>query len=227
MFDKIERHGDPAHYPPQDHICHYKQISVNESLVIPCVKPEIEQLLEVIAHPYIDECTMIQTPVGKKLVIKGHIEQKIVYVADIPCQSVHAAHFTIPFCAFEEVPSTCTWSNCEIANPGVIIEYLNAHKTGPKEIAKCVILFVWWYKKGHHPHPCPPHPHPYPPHPCPPPHPPCPPPHPPCPPQPPCPPPVPPCPPPVPCPSHSHGPYYLPGCQNCKLFHSCYLAQGR
>lgn len=211
MFDKIEHRCDPMFYPHRDHICHYKQISVNETLTVPYVKPEIEQILEVIAHPFIDECTLIETPVGKKLVVKGHIEQKIIYVADVPCQSVHAAHFTVPFCTFEEVPSSCTWSNCEISCPGVIIEYLTAHKIGPKEVAKCVVLFVWWYKKGHHPNPCPPQPYPCP---GPPPQP--------CPPQPqpnPCPSPQP-CPP-QPCPTQSYGAYRLPGCKDCKMFSTC------
>lgn len=166
MFDNIEFHGDPIKYPRPELICHHKQISVEENLTIPSEKPEIEQLLDVKAYPVIDECTLITTPVGKKLVIKGHIHQQVLYVADVPCQSVHAAHFSVPFCTFEEMPSSCSWNNCEISSPGVLIEYLSAKKTGPKQITKCVVLFIWWYKKDHHPHPCPPEPCP-PPHPCP------------------------------------------------------------
>ena len=167
MFDKIEFHGDQAKYPRPEVICHYKQISVDETLTIPCEKPEIEQLLEVKAHPVIDECTLITTPVGKKLLIKGHIDQQVLYVADVPCQSVHMAHFSVPFCTFEELSSTCHWSDCELFCPEVVVEYLSAHKTGPKQISKCVVLFIWWNKKEHH-HPCPPahscRPRPCPPH---------------------------------------------------------------
>lgn len=166
MFDKIEQHGLPERYPPRDHICHYKQVSINEYLVVPCVKPPIEQLLEVKVHPVVDECVIIETPVGKKLVIKGYVEQKIIYVADVPCQSVHAAHFTIPFCHFEEISSSCIWSTCDLNKPNVLVEYVCAQKTGPKEIAKCVILFIWWPKKSHHLPPCPPPVPPCPPSPC-------------------------------------------------------------
>lgn len=202
MLDVLEQYGNPAHYPQKEKICHYKQISIHENLLIPAVKPEIEQILEVIARPFIDECNIIDTPVGKKQVIRGHIYQTIIYVADVPCQSVHAAHFDIPFCDFEELPCTSTWSHCELSNPGVVIEYLSARKIGPKEISKCVILFVWWHKKGYHPHPYPP------PHPCP-----------------------PPCPQPNPCPpcgpQSDDDKHSWMGCQNCKFYSMCPLGHNK
>lgn len=37
---------------------------------------------------------------GRKLIIEGVLKQKIVYTADVDVQSVHSAHFEIPFSAF-------------------------------------------------------------------------------------------------------------------------------
>lgn len=37
---------------------------------------------------------------GRKLIIEGVLKQKIVYTADLPNQSVHSAHFEVPFIAF-------------------------------------------------------------------------------------------------------------------------------
>lgn len=37
---------------------------------------------------------------GRKLVIEGFLKQKVVYTANVSSQSVHSAHFTVPFSAF-------------------------------------------------------------------------------------------------------------------------------
>ncbi|MGL4911010.1 MAG: DUF3794 domain-containing protein [Romboutsia sp.] len=37
---------------------------------------------------------------GRKLIVEGNLIQKIVYTADVAVQSVHSAHYEIPFSAF-------------------------------------------------------------------------------------------------------------------------------
>lgn len=37
---------------------------------------------------------------GRKLIIEGELNQKIVYTADVDIQSVHSAHYEVPFIAF-------------------------------------------------------------------------------------------------------------------------------
>ena len=37
---------------------------------------------------------------GRKLIVEGYLKQKIVYTADVSVQSVHSAHFEMPFSAF-------------------------------------------------------------------------------------------------------------------------------
>lgn len=92
----------------------FKQFSVQESLIIPDVKPDVEQIVSVFAEVCITNTRVIQTPVatsfegqiltGFKLIVEGALEQKVEYVADEPTQSVHAAHFRVPFSTFIVLP---------------------------------------------------------------------------------------------------------------------------
>lgn len=180
----IEYSCDQHSYPHPDHVLCHKQFSIHEHLCVPEGKPDIEDILEVSACPHIDMCKIIHTPFGKKIVIMGRIEQKILYVADVSCQSVHFFHTSRPFCTFIEIPHTfdcCSQhrsvSECSSKShhpdpgcypahhcppsihPRIMVEYLCAQKVGPREISKCLILVVWFSKHDHHPHPHHPHPH--------------------------------------------------------------------
>lgn len=94
----------------------FKQFTVQETLVLPEAKPDIEQIVKVIAQVVITSTKVIKTPVGKslegqilsgyKLIVEGEVKQKIEYVADECKQSVHAAHFDVPFSTFIVLPST-------------------------------------------------------------------------------------------------------------------------
>lgn len=187
----IEYTCDRHTYPCPDHICVYKQFSIHEHLCVPEAKPDIEDILEVNAYPFIDKCKMIDTPFGKKIIIMGRIEQKILYVADVSCQSVHFFHTVEPFCTFIELPHNSSGSSQRhpgyeysakaqnqrsscypepqyppLLQPRIMVEYLCAQKVGPRDISKCLILMVWFPKGEHHPHPHPCPPPPVPPSPC-------------------------------------------------------------
>lgn len=92
----------------------FKQFSVDENLTIPSQKPDAEDLLDVLAYIEITSTTLIKTPIvtsyegqkltGWKLIVEGKLKQKIVYIADEPTQSVHAAHFDVPFSTFLVLP---------------------------------------------------------------------------------------------------------------------------
>lgn len=93
----------------------FKQMSVMETLTIPEAKPDVEQIVTVSAQVIIKSTNVITTPVGTsaegqiltgtKLIVEGAICQEVEYVADEPTQSVHAAHFTMPFSAFIVMPA--------------------------------------------------------------------------------------------------------------------------
>lgn len=87
---------------------YFAQISIPETLIIPAQKPDIEQLVSVAVDTEIESIRIIDTPTciksfegqflsGKKLIIELKLIEKIVYVAEEPTQSVHAAHFENTF----------------------------------------------------------------------------------------------------------------------------------
>ena len=102
-----------ADYLPSDAVA-FKQFNVEENLCLPCQKPDIEQIVKVMAEVVIKSTRVIKTPkaislegqklTGWKLIIEGEVKQKIEYVADEPEQSVHAAHFNVPFSTFIVLP---------------------------------------------------------------------------------------------------------------------------
>lgn len=93
----------------------FKQLSVQETVHLPHAKPDIEQIVKVIAEVVITSTRVIITPqatslegqilTGYKLIVEGEMRQKIEYVADEPSQPVHAAHFNVPFSTFIVLPS--------------------------------------------------------------------------------------------------------------------------
>lgn len=106
----------------------WTQLFIPEILCIPPQKPDVEQILSVNAQLEIISQRVIKTPkasepnptdptkeilfenaeglfsTGRKLVIEGLLRQKIVYTANVKEQSVHAAHFDVPFSAFIILP---------------------------------------------------------------------------------------------------------------------------
>jgi len=99
-----------------DEFPYWTQISIPETLIIPEMKPDIEQINYVNVSVEIVRKKLIVTPTsvgenvegkmltGNKLVIEGNLCQTVSYTADVPKQSVHSAHFSIPFSAYIVVP---------------------------------------------------------------------------------------------------------------------------
>lgn len=82
---------------------YFKEVSIPETVTIPPQKPDIEQILAVMIEPKVVSIRLVETPVGLsnenqnlsgcKLVMELKLQQKVKYVADVPCQSVHVAEF--------------------------------------------------------------------------------------------------------------------------------------
>jgi hypothetical protein len=135
------------------------EFSIPEILTIPCEKPCIESINKVFIDVKIISKRVIQTPAaldvnglpipneegtfltGSKLVVEGLLIQKIVYTADLPEQSVHSAHFKIPFSVFIMLPvgtDVDTAKFCvEICVEDVYVKQINC-----KQIFKNVTLFL-------------------------------------------------------------------------------------
>lgn len=102
----------------------WTQVFIPEVLCIPAQKPNVEELLSVTAVAEIISQRVVKTPVltvagvdtpiennegimttGRKLVLEGLLRQKVTYVAAVESQSVHAAHFDLPFSAYIILPA--------------------------------------------------------------------------------------------------------------------------
>lgn len=128
----------------------FKQLTVQENLTIPSVKPDVEQILRVIAEVVITDTRVIKTPVsiseegqvltGYKLLVEGELIQKIEYVADEPTQSVHAAHFKIPFSTFIILPPDFVENSQVRVVP--YIEDVYVQQLDKRHIFKNVLLFL-------------------------------------------------------------------------------------
>lgn len=105
-------------------INNFKQINITENLIIPMQKPDMEEISEVIASVEILKSHVIKTPTlksnegqkltGYKLVIHGVLNEVVEYTALDDEQSVHSAHYAIPFTTFIVLPENyCIGGNTE------------------------------------------------------------------------------------------------------------------
>ena len=137
----------------------WTQIFIPEVLCIPEQKPDIEQLMSVTSVPEIFSQRVIKTPVqiiddlvepifnqentritGRKLIIEGLLRQKVVYTAAVEQQSVHSAHFDVPFSAFIILPpNTALTQKYKIET--CVEDIFVCHITA-RQIFKNVTLFI-------------------------------------------------------------------------------------
>ncbi|EJO5349532.1 DUF3794 domain-containing protein [Clostridium botulinum] len=113
MRNFIEIEGINSNCIPES-VSAFKQFNVEETVCLPRVKPDMEQILKVIADVEIKNTRVIKTPAGTslegqvltgwKLIIEGKVNQKVQYVADLPEQPSHVAHFSVPFSTFLVLP---------------------------------------------------------------------------------------------------------------------------
>ena len=95
---------------------YWTQINVPETVTVPKQKPDIEQIDSVNISVDIFRQKIITTPTsggenqegksltGRKLIVEGNLCQAITYVACDEKQTVHTAHFKVPFSAFIVLP---------------------------------------------------------------------------------------------------------------------------
>ncbi|MBM7625130.1 DUF3794 domain-containing protein [Sporohalobacter salinus] len=120
ITDLIEIVGIAECFPELCEHDSWTQLSIPETLTIPEQKPDIEQVNKVAIKVEIISQRVVRTPVscgcsidgnnltGRKLIIEGVLNQKVFYVADVDEQSVHAAHFKVPFSTFIVIPCDTT-----------------------------------------------------------------------------------------------------------------------
>lgn len=89
---------EPYMYP--NHICSCQTVTICETdnLIIPCTKPDIGAILDLFVTISISRIKLISSPSGEKTIVYAMKHFKVLYEAVTLEQSVHAAHFNIPFC---------------------------------------------------------------------------------------------------------------------------------
>lgn len=137
----------------------WTELSIPELLYIPCEKPPVETIDKVFINVKIISKRVVKIPkatgeneegtklTGWKLIIEGVLCQKIVYTADLPVQSVHSAHFNIPFSAFimlgEEDDDDVALNTKYCVEP--CVEDVFVKQFGEKQIFKNVTLLLRAY----------------------------------------------------------------------------------
>jgi len=150
--------ADPSEFPVITPTNPNTEHIVEETLTIPALKPDAEQINTILIEAMITASRVIITPTGLKVIADGELTQKIIYTAAEPTQSVHSAQFTEQFCSFIEIPVTVppgltvqeylqtlglTLDTVLTAPTKVLIEDVTATLLDPRTIEKCTVLFIW------------------------------------------------------------------------------------
>ncbi|MBF8984561.1 DUF3794 domain-containing protein [Lutibacter sp. B2] len=110
--NSIKISGISNNLPKQPFI--FKHFCIETNLILPEGKPDISNIVSIMAQVNITNTKVIKTPIitslerqrltGTALSIEGELQQKIEYAADVPTQIVHSTQFNIPFGTFIMLP---------------------------------------------------------------------------------------------------------------------------
>ena len=134
----------------------WTEIVVDENLMLPEQKPDIEQIEAVNISVEITRKKVIVTPrsvgeniegkivTGRKLIVEGVLCQSVSYTALVPSQSIHTAHFEVPFSAYIVVDEMIGTTDALLVNFDVIscIEDVFIVNFTDRQIFKNVNLFL-------------------------------------------------------------------------------------
>lgn len=76
------------------------QYVLRDNLTLPDAKPDAAEIVDQVVTIQIGSTTVLPN----KIIVNGTVSLRIIYEARTPTQSVHVAHFTIPFETFVELP---------------------------------------------------------------------------------------------------------------------------
>lgn len=133
---------------------YWLQMNIPETLSIPPQKPDMETINSLNITVDIIRAEVIKVPVsptnasgelipnlegkvstGRKIIVEGQLCQQIFYTANVAEQSVHSAHFYVPFSAYIVVPQIIEMTN-NATTPATIsqVDSLNINF----QVAACV-----------------------------------------------------------------------------------------
>lgn len=112
-----------------------KQVVVIDTKAVPEAKPDVDEVLE----SRVDKTKITEAKIlDGKVIIRGEVEVKVVYVGAKPNQAVHALHRTLTFSAFVEIPGAKPGMHVDVK---VDAEYINV-ETKPEGVRVEAVLKV-------------------------------------------------------------------------------------
>ena len=137
---------------------YFKEELVDDILTIPCQKPNMERVLDIVCAADIESYKLIETDIGnsyegqkltgQKLVVEVRIKEKLTYVADELSQSAHAAHYEKLKSVFVILPQMHDGHHiCDLvrANRVSITPYIEGvcyRQLNERDVHRCLMLFV-------------------------------------------------------------------------------------
>jgi hypothetical protein len=130
------------------------EIVIDGQLVIPPYKPPAECILDMVVDFTIIKAVVIKTPLVcpedttknlQKILILGNATVIVKYVAAVPDQQVHGAHFDIPFNALIE------WCGGDAAGTPICVEPVIEKKKfcliDPRKVFELILVRLDVYKQ--------------------------------------------------------------------------------
>ncbi|AGB41219.1 hypothetical protein Halha_1273 [Halobacteroides halobius DSM 5150] len=122
---------------PSQSIC--KEFLKEQNLLIPDQKPNIEQLSKILIKPEISNKKVIATFAGRKIILQGHIMEKIFYIANSPQQSVNTAQYSFSFSNFIKLPPKTNINSIKVRVEDIILEINNQKINQSILLCLCIV----------------------------------------------------------------------------------------
>jgi len=140
--------GDEMCPGPGDVVSYHVQVALNGLLEIPLNKPPKEEIFNVRHEIDITKFTTItvKRPPGKKVLVVGKVMLGIEYIADVPDQKVHFAHWDIPFQVLIKNDDGSLLDldfNLDEYIAHACVEHEEVMQVDERTIAKEIVLLIW------------------------------------------------------------------------------------
>ena len=138
---------------PQE-VAYYTQVLINGEVKIPAMKPNLEKIINVTRKIYLERVVPIPVKfdnsciAGCKVLIRGSIRLGLEYSADVPEQTVHYAHFEIPFEGLiggDACHPTLAVDDCDLRKFTICsyTEHIDAVKIDERTVEETIVLLLW------------------------------------------------------------------------------------
>jgi hypothetical protein len=121
----------PQHYPST-------QICQIDKLFLAC-QHDIQRILKIIVTVTISSFKVINTPIGKKVVVQGIKHIKVISSVEKQCHCTHSACFDIPFCLFIRLKDF----NTAIEKIGIVVEDISVECLENQFLLVSIIIFAY------------------------------------------------------------------------------------